>query len=161
MRHLPHWHQSDLHTIPLSDQCGAYGKKNWERLWPAVLPRVRLTYLVLRLLMTSLDLSQSVMIEDYPKFTQTSCSVWNELLHSANCVFALFTLLLCWEQKKGILILPDLECLISKLNFENNIQNIEQLSAHKLMLMSKLITVSKHVWIIVELTWKLSYGAPI
>lgn len=86
MRHLPHWHQSDLHTILLSDQCGAYGKKNRERLWPAVVSRVGLIYVVVKLLMTSLDLSQSAMTEDNPKFMQTSCSVWNKLLHSANVV---------------------------------------------------------------------------
>lgn len=69
-RHLPQWHQSDLRSLPLSDHNTAYGEKKLQRLWPAVLSTARLIYLAVELLMTSLDLSQSVlfmsvMMEDY------------------------------------------------------------------------------------------------
>lgn len=45
------------------------------------------------------------------------------------CVCSVYVVALL-RAKKDIIILPDLECFISKLNFVNNIQNIERLSVH-------------------------------
>lgn len=93
-RHLPHWHQSDLHTFTLFWSVWCIWPEKLQRLRPAVLSVVRLIYVVIKLLMISLDCSQTC--SDVCAFADEGCACFCSVFMLLTCEACLQQL--CWSQ---------------------------------------------------------------